>query len=555
MRVTIFAAVFGLAFISTACDEPYADDPAIDPDAPVIRVASPARGAYLGDVGQVTVSGTVHDDSAIRELIVGGVRGAVAADGTFAVTVPLAGSGPELITVEAVDLEGNVGRETRSVSAGPLAPLAGRVDDAVTAAISDTAFAALGNALARTLADKDLGAWIAPRNPVLSKGAADGPDCLYGQVSVGALDIAGATIELLPTLGGLELSAELTGVRVPMRLRYAALCVAGASDALMTATKVSVSGRFRFGIKDGAFDVRLVSPVVRFEGFALELGGLPGDVVRLLDLGNTLGPMLAWAIEQLATPLLGSAFSSVDGTGSAELLGKTLDLSVSPAEIALSPVDARARLSSSLHFRGEPADATYVARRQARPALDPGAGLVLAVSDDAVNQLLASFWAAGGMTQRLELTTGDYGGLGKLYDRVEVHGAAPLAVRAEDDGLALVIPDVTLTFSNGDAVATKIAVNASLSVGVERGGDGALRLVSAAPRVFVDILDDGVAGPNPLARPQFETLTAFALARLTYVAAGLLGSVPLPKTDGASFTTVRARGAGGYLLIEAGAAE
>jgi hypothetical protein len=155
------------------------------------------------------------------------------------------------------------------------------------------------------------------------------------------------------------------------------------------------------------------------------------------------------------------------------------------------------------------------------------------------------------MDLAIDLTTGDYGGLGKLYDRVETQGLLPLSVRADGAGLAIVIPDLLVSFKEGDLLATQIAINGSLSIGVERGGDGALRLVSSAPKVFVDILREGVDGANPLASSQFEALTSFALGRLTQVATGLVGSVPLPTAAGATITGVSVSGRGGYLIIDA----
>lgn len=553
MRATTFAFFAALVGISAsaACDEPYPSDPAIDPEAPVVRIESPARGAYLGDVTSVTVTGKVIDASPLRELLVNGVAIAAGPEGDFTATVPLPATGTELITVEAVDRDGNVGRQTRAVAAGPRAPLSTRVRDSVTAAISDTAFEAVGNLVAQTLADKDLGAWIAPHNPVISKGAPDGPDCLFGNVAIGALDISAASISLLPTVTGLTLTAELTGVRVPMHLDYAALCIDGSSEALMTATKVRISGRFTFGIRGGQFDIKLLAPQVRFEGFALTLDGLPGQVVTLLDLGNTLGPVLSWAVEQLAAPILGDALAGFDGTTTTELLGKTLDVVVAPTEISFSPVDAKVRLDSAFRVHGDEGGPGFVMVPNSRPSMDATGGMQLAVSDDAVNQLLASFWAARGMDLAIDLTTGDYGGLGKLYDRVETQGLLPLSVRADGAGLAIVIPDLLVSFKEGDLLATQIAINGSLSIGVERGGDGALRLVSSAPKVFVDILREGVDGANPLASSQFEALTSFALGRLTQVATGLVGSVPLPTAAGATITGVSVSGRGGYLIIDA----
>lgn len=540
------------AALSAGCDEPLADDPAIDPDAPVVRISSPARGAYLGDVSSVVVTGTVLDESPLRAVTLNGEPVAVGPGGAFAATVAISPTGTTLFTVEATDEDGNVGRETRAFAAGPLVRTGLRTADAVTASISDSAFLAAGNAAAALLAQGDLGAWIAPHNPVISAGSPDGPDCLFGDVSIGKLDVASASVELLPTVGGLELTAELRGVSVPMHLRYAALCVDGQSDVAMTATSVRVTGRFTVAIAEGRFAIKLVAPKATFTGFHLELPGIPGEVARLLDLDHALGPVLSWAVEQLAAPILGDALAGFDGATSLPILGQTLELEVVPTELAFSPVDAQLRLDTRFGFAAD-RDGRFVAAPAARPALDAGDGLAIAVAGSAVNSLLAGFWAAGGMNLSLDLTTGDYGGLGQLYDRVKLEGLLPLSLRAEGAGegrAALLIPELVVSFERQGALVTQIALNGAIELELERGGDGALRLGTGTPRIFVDILQEGVQGSNPLASSQLEALVAFALARGTAVASNLIGAVPLPSGPGLQLTAVAARATAGHLLIE-----
>jgi Glucodextranase, domain B len=543
IALAAFAALAG-------CDSPYADDLAVDPDAPVVRIASPERGAYLGDVSSVTVRGTVRDKSALRAVTVNGVAVTVDPDGAFELSLPVPPTGTTLLTAEATDVDGNVGRETHAIAAGPRVAFAAPIRDAFTAAISDRAFLAIGDAAASLLASADLGAWVAPLNPVVDAGAPDGPDCLYGTAAVGALDVGTAAIELVPTATGLELVAELGDVVVPAHLAYAALCIDGDRDVAMTAAKVRISGRFVLAVKDGHFDFRLVSPQVAFEGFHLDLGGVPGRVVELLRLDRALGALLATAVEKFAAPVLGDALASFDGTTSADVLGKTVDFALQPLQIAMSPVDARLRLDTSFRVRGDEVGPGFVYLPAAPPQLDAGRGLQVAVAAGAVNQLLASFWAAGGMELRLDLTTGDYGGLGKLYDHVDVKALLPLSLRAEGGRVAVVVPELVVTFKNGDQVATEIALNGEIELAVERGGDGALRLTAAAPKVLVDILRDGVDGSNPLASAQFEALTSFALARLSNVAAALLGSVPLPSGPGADVKSLTVTGRDGYLFVD-----
>ena len=45
------------------------------------------------------------------------------------------------------------------------------------------------------------------------------------------------------------------------------------------------------GVGSGEFAIALVSPNVKLTNFDLELGGIPGAVVDLLDLNDAIGPI------------------------------------------------------------------------------------------------------------------------------------------------------------------------------------------------------------------------------------------------------------------------
>nr|MBA3541778.1 hypothetical protein [Deltaproteobacteria bacterium] len=82
MRTTISSALTLGLIALTACDQAY--DPgelAVDPNAPKIRITKPERGEYAGEVGTVTVSGTVHDDVGVTSVTVNGVAATVSPSG------------------------------------------------------------------------------------------------------------------------------------------------------------------------------------------------------------------------------------------------------------------------------------------------------------------------------------------------------------------------------------------------------------------------------------------------------------------------------------------
>ncbi|TMQ05706.1 MAG: hypothetical protein E6J90_40975 [Deltaproteobacteria bacterium] len=534
----------------TACsDHPYDPGaPAVDPNAPSVHITTPARGAFAGDVKTLVVTGTASDDTRVVSVQVNGVEAALAGDGTWTATIPVA-PGSQLIHAVARDTEGNVGKESRAVVTGPLRSIAAAVPGAITAAMSGRTFDAIGRGVTGLLTTGDLEAVIAPHNPVIDVGG--GPDCLYAQASITRLSVGSATsVTLIPQRAGLGLDVELDRVSIAMHLRYAALCLDGSSDITVTASHIKVSGLVAAGIRSGAFDVALTNQSVQVTGFGVDLGGLPGEVVDLLHLDSALGPIIGWATEELVVPVINTELASLDDTRTVDVLGTPVDIQVAPARIAFDVAGAQITLDATLRAHGDAGSPGYVFVANQQPAAPADRGFALAVADDAANQLLASYWAAHGMDRSFALTTGSYGDIGKLYDRVELSAKVPPFVDATGGSLVLTIGDLIATFKNGDAVATAIAINAQVDVKVVTGADGKPRLDIGTPTTYVDVLDDNVTGANVLSNAQFEVITSFALGRVIAVGSGSIGAIPLPSFGGVAVKGLAIAEQTGYLVID-----
>ena len=92
-----------------------------DTAAPVVTLDSPAEGAVTKQ-GEIEVRGRVADASAVT-LRIGGAEVAVAADGSFAATVPLPAEGGNAIGAEATDAAGNAGSAEVTVVRDTEAPV------------------------------------------------------------------------------------------------------------------------------------------------------------------------------------------------------------------------------------------------------------------------------------------------------------------------------------------------------------------------------------------------------------------------------------------------
>ncbi|HEX3758097.1 MAG TPA: hypothetical protein VHW23_05305 [Kofleriaceae bacterium] len=553
MRNLGILATAGLAGALIGCaDHPYDPGaPAIDPAAPRVHIVTPARGTFAGDVQMLTVTGTATDDTGVAGVQVNGIDAALAADGSWTATIPVA-PGTQLIHAVARDPQGNVGKESRAVVAGPLQPIATPVPQAIAVAMSAQTFGALGRGITGFLQTGDLAAAVAPLNPVIDAGG--GPDCLYVQGSIARLAVGSATsVALLPEPGGLALDVELDQVALGMHLAYAAACLDGATDLTITASHIKVSGVLAVGVQAGGFDIALTGQNVDLTGVSVDLTGLPGDVVKLLDLEHALGSVVGFAARQLVVPLVNSALGSLNDTRTVSVLGTPVDIHVAPAQIAFDASGAVIVLDAALRAHGDAGAPGYVLVPNQEPAMSTDSGFALAVADDAANQLLTSLWAAHGLDHGFDLTTGNYGDIGTLYDRVELAAQVPPFISASatpgGGALRLTIGDLIASFKNGDALATQIAVSAEVDVRVVADPSGLPRLDVGTPTTYVDVLDDHVTGANVLSNAQFEAIASFALARVIAIGSGAIGAIPLPSLGGVALGDLAIAEQTGYLVV------
>jgi hypothetical protein len=544
-RSTLGLAGLLATALSGCSDHPYdPNPPALDPNAPRVHITSPARGTFAGDVKMMTVTGTATDDNAVTSVTVNDVPATLADDGTFTATVPLV-PGTNLIHAVAMDAQGNAGKESRAVVAGPMGKIDMQVPNAIRVTLSAETFAAISKAAGNFLQAGP----IPMHNPVIDVGG--GPDCLYAQASVTSLTFGGANVQLVPQSGGLHVDAELDQMNIALHLQYAAACLSGSRDITVSASHVSITGDISVAVKANAFDIQFINSNVHLTGFNAELGGIPGAIVDLLHLDTALAPVVGWAAGKMVASKVDKTFARLTSARTVSMLGTMVDVNLTPSNIDFSSAGGVVSIDTSLRAHGDTMSPGFVYVPNGAPAMDLSHGFQLAIADDAPNQLFGSLWAAKGLDDQLDLKTGPYGDVGKLYDSVELSAAVPPFVDASSpDALKLTIGDLMATFRNGDATVTQIAINAEIDVKVTTGTDGAPRLDVGQPTVYVDILDEGVTGANQLSTSQFETIASFALSRIIAVGSGSLGAIPLPSVDGISLTNLGIAEQTGYVVVD-----
>lgn len=543
--------LFAVLASVTACDTPYEDQPAIDPNAPRVHITSPERGTFAGAVGTIEVKGTASDDTQVTSVEVNGVTATVKGDGTWSATVPVT-AGTNLLHAIAKDAQNNTGKESRAVVTGPTKTLDRVIEQSITATISAQTFDALGRGASDLAANSDLTALVTPINPVVDMGTTNGvPDCLYGQAHATYVDLGPTTkVKLIPTSGGLLLDADLDNVRVDSHLQWAVSCLDGSRDVRMTAQRIHIGGLLTAG-QDffGNITFTLNDTDISMTGFNVDMGGVPQTIIDMLDLDTRLGPVLAWATEKFVVPMLNDSLAGLNQTKTLDVLGRQVDVTVMPSRIDFDLDGAAVILDTELRSQGDTGEFVFV--ENTLPAMDVSHGFQLAIADDAANQLLTSLWSAKALDMSFDLKTGPYGEIGKLYDEVEIKTAVPAWLDASGGKLKLVIGDLMASFKNGGNVVTEVAVNANVELSVVSDPDtGALRLDVGKPEVFVDVLDDEIDGANSLSNAQFEAITSFALSRVVAVGSGAVGAIPLPSAGGVAVKDVTVSQQAGYLVLD-----
>lgn len=537
----------------TACTNSAYDPeaPAVDPNAPRVHISTPSRGTFAGDVASVTVTGTALDDEGVTEVTVNGVTAALGPDGAFVVQVPVK-AGTNLLHAIAKDAQGNAGKETRAVVAGPMEDIASTVPQGITASMSQQTFGAIADGVTGYVRTANLTALVTPMNPVVNVGAPDGPDCLYAQAAITSFTLGSATtFTMTAKNGGIYLDAELDKPRIGSHLQWAVSCLDGSRDVTIAASHIKIAGMLTVGVNNGAFDIHFDNPNVVITGFDVNLGGVPGTIVDMLSLDTKLGPVLGWAVQKFATPMLNNSLAGLNQAKTVDVLGTPVDVKVTPARIDFDSTGAIIELDTKIRAKNDTGSPGFVYVANQTPSMDTSEGFELAVADDAANQMFASFWAAKGMTKGIDLATGSYGQVGQLYDRVELDASVPPFVDATGGSLKLVVGDLLATFKNGASITTQVAINAEVELKVASNPtSGALGLDVGTPTVYVDILDENVDGANQLSNAQFEAVASFAVSRIVAVGSGAVGAIPLPSFGGVAVKDVHINEQTGYLVVD-----
>jgi hypothetical protein len=398
--------------------------------------------------------------------------------------------GAMLLETVATSDNGSSASDMRAVQTGQLRPVGTSIDRAITAALSADAFARLSAAAGPLIKTMNLAAMLAPLQPMVSTG----DDLANLKLSVTGLVLTDVKIDLAPVDGGLAFSAELDGLDVAASAVYAGALVPDGTTAVTAhADRVTITGTLGVTPAGTAgFTTELENPTVTTVGLRLAASGLVGQILDLLNsvLGSTIQSVATHSAELAMAPLINQALGALAGPQQVDVLGKKLDLQVSPSAIALTRTGAVVAMNLSAMIEGSEASPGYIFTANGVPAMDASRGFQLGLADDLVNELLAEIHALGVLDLSVQQ---DFG----VVDAARFQLAMPpmISANTRDGAMRLVIGDLVATFSKkGDTVA-RAAINAQVDLKIVPGPSAReVALQFGALDVQVNLLDDA---PNP----------------------------------------------------------
>ena len=565
-----------------------------DQTPPEIVVSEPLRGAFL-PAGPVRVAGRVTDTGAgVASLTVQGVPVAFGPGGDFATTVRLE-TGVAAITLTAIDAAGNRTNRALAVETGAwlppgvLAPegLAGRLNQASLQLMSRMGAGAIASSLPLLTAS------LQAMNPIYSTQLAPGGFCIASvEAAVNTLSFGTPALSLGSTTQGLDFRLDVPGLAVAVTADDR--CgIPYTVQGGFTADRVEIHAVAQLGIgQAGALDVTFPVVDVQLDNFHFSLGGAlswlapiaEGIVkqqmmVAVEDLVRNDG---AAAIRSLVARSLTMTLAAAPTTFSYGLSRISTDADgiafVVGVDLAMQPDPTYPVAPGSLQTYGAPP-----------AAFATGPGLVLSLSETAINRVLDSAWHAGvlatdvvplqvaqsfGVPLPFGTTAADLAAFFPVLRGVipSQNLASPLIfkirsllpptariVAGAPDPLRLSFGEYHLTaavdLGAGQSLDVfTISMQAELEVGIDVKNGALVPVMSTLPNppIFVDLIEE------PLVHLGAAHLESYLDAILPVLLGGVVSSlppIPLPALPaGATLVAASMRGEGAsgtYLTLEA----
>jgi hypothetical protein len=519
----------------------------LDP-APVLEVTSPSRGTFA-DSDTVTVTGRVTDNGPVR-VTVAGSEVAVGQDGTFSTTIQV-GSGVEIIETHATDSAGQTVRDVRAVLAGSLGPTDGTMAGEVGARAGVSALRAVGNAVAAGAKQVDFTAAAQAMNPVYDNGG-----CLGATINITSIKLSNIGVALTPKANALATGVVIDNLDVRLSARFKVACISGSTTITLRASKTRINGDLGLRVASNKLQTSLPTTTVAFEGFSIDIGGVPGAIEDLLrgQARDGVSKALAAAIRSNVPPIADQQLAGlVANPVSTEILGRPATISVVPSAVSISPTELFVGLSTKVKVTGGEGGTFLTTPTTLSAGMSSSQGLGVALDDDIVNQLFAGLWSADAMEQQISIDS--IPALGALLDddgrTLDIKLSLPPTVSTDTGELVLAIGDMIVSVKDETgADVQRMAISIKTTLAAEPSQSGKILLTVGSPTVYAQVLAQSDAVDRPLTDSQVEALVTGVWGLIGVQADNALSALPMPTIAGITFGAPTIEAGNGFVLAD-----
>lgn len=524
-----------LALVACKKDEVVTEPPV--PGGELV-LESPAPAAWMAQ-GDAEATGTAAN---IDLVTVDGAEATLRADTTFRAPIALA-RGINLVEATGVDARGDTLFARHGVIAGTFADPDGAVRGAIALRANQGALDAAAALAAGYLDPATLDASLAAVNPVYSD------TYIWDTVTVDAdvtnVDFGAPELQITPSAGTLTLTATLPDLWVDARAYADAFGYDFDTDLAMWASEAVVTGTLRVGAEGGGITVSLTDATIELRDFGYSTDLLPSwvtDYLLVETIRDTIETKVIEQVETMVPPLLEETLGGLDPSFSTELLGTTVDLAFSFADIAVDndglaiglDLDVSVPQSGTRTFSG------YLEAGAGDPTVDTTADLAAAVSDDLLNRVLFEAWRGGVLDMTLATADGSLDPLMLLALKAEegtitVRADLPPVIVERDGGLLAQVGELIVQVDTpggelGETITLAIAADIPLTIAVV---DGELRLEMGDPALTFEVRSSDWGASNETVTRLIEEMLPLDTLLM------LLGdfALPLPSLYGLSVDT------------------
>jgi hypothetical protein len=545
MRATIAAIVLATAACSSSGGNPADDKP------PVLTVTSPTRGTVT-DTTQVTVTGTVMDDSPGVKVTVQGQAVMVAKDGSFSTTLTMP-AGLSLIETHAIDKGGHDVRDVRAVLAQATATADGSQSAPIAVHASAQTMNAIATAMAHDAEGLDYTSLAQSANPIYNNGG-----CLGAVVNITDVSIGSIGASMTPQSGSLATSVTLNNITVRLHVSFRVACIGGSGTITVTASAAHINGDLAVSADYGTLTSSLPSDSIQLDGFNFSVSGIPGAITGLFDgiVQGKVQSMLADTLKSNVPPLVDSKLAGLFANPySVNVLGHDTYVTLIPSDVSIDSSGLLAQAQTYLSVTdGEsgmyaPIPATVDAGQMAQAQ-----GLGLALAEDLVNEMFSGLWAAGALD--ISLPTSQVAVLAALLDPSAVNlqvkfSLPPMLTTTSDGKLQLAVGDMmvsVLDANNTTLQQIALSVTTTLSAGPTQSGK--LMLTVGQPTLYADVVQQDPNATKPLSDMQVEGIVNGVWGLVGDTANQALQNLPMPDIAGVQLGAPTLSAAPGFVTAD-----